>query len=310
MDLSVSIVNHNNRELLDRCLTSVYAAAGSLQIEVIVVDNVSEDGSAAMVKEKYPPVKLIENEERAGFAANQNKGLRLADGEFVLLLNNDTEARPGALETLVSFMRAHPDAGLAGPRLLNTDGSVQESCFRTPTLGVLFYDATFISSLFPEHPVFGGFKRWSHDAEREVSSISGACVIARRSAVEQVGPLDERFFMYFEDHDWCLRFRQAGWKIWFTPSAEVVHHGGGSEGLLGHDRFEHFYRAMDLFYEKHYGRAAVAAVAALNVAGSVFRLGAWSALAAFSKKHRITLNERAPYFKRRISWYLSRPGGV
>ncbi|MFA6449066.1 MAG: glycosyltransferase family 2 protein [bacterium] len=308
MDLSVSIVNHSNRELLDGCLASVRAGAGELDFETIVIDNVSGDGSAAMAREKYPEVILIENEKRLGFAANQNQGLRRAKGEFVVLLNNDTVVGPGALEKLVAFMRANPHVGLAGPRLVNPDGSLQESCYRTPTLGVLLYDALFISSLFPGHPAFGGFKRWAHDSVREVPSISGACVMARKAAADEVGPLDERFFMYFEDHDWCLRFRRAGWKICFVPDARVVHYGGGSDGLLGHDRFDMFYRGMNLFYEKHYGRASLAAVAALNAAGAALRIAGWGALAPFSRDARVRFRERTPYFKRRIAWYLTGEG--
>jgi GT2 family glycosyltransferase len=306
MDLSVSIVNHNNRELLDGCLASVFGGTRDLDFEVIVIDNASDDGSAAMVREKYPTAVLIENRERLGFAANQNQGLKRAAGEFIVLLNNDTVVQPGALEKLVAFMRANPRTGLAGPRLLNSDGSLQESCYRTPTLGVLFCDATFISSIFPRHPSFGGYKRWAHDAVREVPSISGACVIARKAAVDGVGFLDERFFMYFEDHDWCLRFRRAGWKIHFVPDAEVVHLGGGSEGQLGHDRFDTFYRGMDLFYEKHYGRASLFFVALLNVIGSALRIAGWGALSPFGSAFRERFKTRAPYFKRRIAWYLNK----
>jgi GT2 family glycosyltransferase len=305
MDLSVSIVNHNNRELLDGCLASVYEGTSGLAFEVIVIDNASDDGSAAMAREKYPRAILIENKERLGFAANQNQGIRRASGEFVVLLNNDTIVRAGAFEKLVGFMRANPRSGLAGPRLLNPDGFVQESCYRTPTLGVLFYDATFISFLFPNNPVFGGYKRWAHDAVREVPSISGACIAARRAAVDEVGLLDERFFMYFEDHDWCLRFRRAGWKIQFVPDAQVVHYGGGSEGHFGHDRFDTFYRGMNLFYAKHYGRASLAAVALLNVTGAALRIAGWGALSIFGRTFRERYEARAPYFKRRIAWYLS-----
>ncbi len=305
MDLSITIVNHNNRELLDKCLASVFAGTRGIAFEVLVVDNASDDGSAALVREKYPRGFLIENSEPMGFAANQNQMLRRAKGEFVALLNNDTEVKPGALESLVAFMRAHPRAGLAGPRLLNPDGSLQQSCYRAPTPGVLLYDAFFISSLFPRSVRFGGYKLWGHDAAREVPSIGGACMMARAEAMREVGLLDERFFMYFEDHDWCLRFRRAGWQVFFTPDAQVVHHGGGSEGRLGHDAFDAFYRGMNLFFEKHYGRGSLRMVAFLNVTGSLLRLVGWNALSAFGSARRDQLKIRAPYFRRRIAWYIS-----
>lgn len=306
MDLTVSIVNHNNREMLERCLASVFDGTRNLEFEVCVVDNRSGDGSAEMVRNRFPRVKLIENEKKEGFAANQNKILKIAAGEFVALLNNDTEVKPGAFEKLVGFMRAHPETGLAGPRLLNPDGSLQQSCYRTPTPAVLFFDATFLSSIFPRNVFFGGYKRWAHDSVREVQSMALACAVARRAAVEKVGPLDERFFMYFEDHDWCLRFRRAGWKIHLAPDAEAVHFGGGSEGLLGHDRFDRFYSSMNLFYEKHYGRLSLPAAAALNVAASAFRLAGWTLLSPFSGAARKSLETRGAYFRRRISWYLFR----
>jgi len=310
MDLSITIVNHNNREMLDKCLSSIYGGTSGIEFEVLVVDNASGDGSAAMVRGKYPQVSLMENGEPMGFAANQNQMLRRATGEFVALLNNDTEVKPGTFESLVAFMRAQPRAGLAGPRLLNPDGSLQQSCYRTPTLGVLLYDAFFISSLFPRSLRFGGYKLWGHDTVREVQSIGGACMVARAEAVREVGLLDERFFMYFEDHDWCLRFRRAGWKVFFTPDAQVVHHGGGSEGQLGHDQFDTFYKGMNLYYEKHYGRGSLRAVAFLNVTGSLLRLVGWNALAAFSPTRRGQLKSRAPYFRRRIEWYLKRSSGI
>ena len=141
-------------------------------------------------------------------------------------------------------------------------------------------------------------------ATSESRSVTLACAVARRAAIERAGLLDERFFMYFEDHDWCLRFRRAGWKIFFVPDAEVVHHGGGSEGHLGHDRFDRFYTSMDKFYEKHYGRQSLPAVAALNVAASALRLAGWSLLAPLSGTARARLRDRAPYFRRRIEWYM------
>ncbi len=304
MDLTVSIVNHNGRQFLEKCIGSVFAAAGGMECEVFVVDNCSEDGSAEFVRKEFPRVTLMENESRAGFAANHNRVLRRAAGEFVLLLNNDTEVKPGALEALVRFMRDNPGAGLAGPRLLNPDGTLQQSCFRTPTPGVLFFDAFFISSILPGNRVTGGYKKWAHDSMREVPSLSGACLIARAEAVRRVGPLDEDFFMYFEDHDWCARFRAAGWKVCFVPQAEVLHYGGGSEGELGHDRFDRFYSSMDRYYEKHFGRSALPAVAALNVAGSALRLAGWGAASIVSPGARNALKSRGPYFARRIKWYM------
>ncbi len=304
-DISITIANHNGRDMLDRCLRSIYAAPPSrASFEVIVVDNASRDGSAAMIREKYPSTIVIENAAPLGFAANQNKAMSAVSGEFFLLLNNDAELKTGALDAMADFMRSNPRAGLAGPRLLNTDGSVQESCFRAPTLSVLLWDAFFISSMFPSSETFGGFKRWAHDAARRVPSLSGACLMARRSAVADVGPLDERFFMYFEDHDWCLRFRRAGWEVWFAPVADVLHIGGGSEGLLGHDKMDRFYSSLLFFYRKHYGAPAAAAAALLNMTGAAFRVAAFTAAALISPSRRPSLSARASLYKRLFSWHL------
>jgi hypothetical protein len=305
VDISITIANHNGRDMLDRCLDSIYGNPPARAFfETIVVDNASRDGSAAMAREKYPLAVIIENEVPLGFAANQNKAMSAASGEFFLLLNNDAELFPGTLDSMADFMRANPRAGLAGPRLLNADGSVQESCFRAPTLAVLFYDAFFISSVFPGSEIFGGFKRWAHDAPRRVPSLSGACLMARRSAVAQVGPLDESFFMYFEDHDWCLRFRRAGWEVWFAPVADVVHIGGGSEGVLGHDKMDRFHSSLELFYRKHYGSVAAVAATLLNLTGAAFRAAAFTAAALLSTSRRELLSARASLHKRLVSWYL------
>ena len=168
IDLSVSIVNTSNRDLLDQCLASIFDSTKKISFEIIVVDNLSDDGSADMVREKYPDVSLIENSERMGFSANHNQALPRAAGRYSMILNEDTFIHPGCFETMIEYMDAHPDTGALGPKVFNTDGSLQQSVFRMPTLSLLFCNALFLGAMFPNSIPLGGYKNWPHDTESEV----------------------------------------------------------------------------------------------------------------------------------------------
>lgn len=308
MDLTISIVSHNNRELLRGCLESIYSsgAALGLEFETVVVINVPGDGSADMVRSKYPAARVMENKAPLGFAANHNNALRGARGRHIALLNDDTVAAPGCFAALVKFLDAHPDAGVAGPRTLNKDGTLQQSCYRRPTLSVLFYDALFISSIFARSPVFGGYKRWAHDTVREVGYVIGACMIIPGEIFERVGPLDERFFLYFEEADFCERARAAGYRVYFVPDASITHHGGASISRLGPAEIDHFHSSMDLYYQKHFGRAAVAAVHALNVLGASMRLAIFSLASPFSPAFRNKTAAQRDRYRQVLAWYLKK----
>lgn len=224
-DLSIIVVSYNHPEMLEKTLRTIAACRGPLAVEVFVVDNASTAGNVAMVKRNFPGVRLIQNSRNRGFAAANNQALGQAQGEFVLLLNPDIEVKDGALEALVSFMRRSPDAAAAGGKLFSPDGSLQMSCrsFYTPL--TLLLRRTFFGALMPRHPALKKhlLSDWSHDTIREVDWVVGACLLLRRSVLERIGPLDERFFMYCEDVDICYRLKAQGFKTCYVPDAHFVH---------------------------------------------------------------------------------------
>jgi hypothetical protein len=253
MNLSIIIVNWNTRALLAQCLESIVNVQTfkRLNVQTFVIDNASTDGSAAMVRERFPWVHLIENEENVGFARANNQALARAQRRYVLLLNSDTEVAPGALESMVAFMDAHPEAGACGPRLLNGDGSLQPSCHPVLTPGREFWRLMFLDRIWP-HATYDQ-ESWDRRTPREVEVIKGACLMLRAEALAQVGVLDERYFIYTEEMDLCHRLRQAGWSLWWVPAAEVVHHGEASTRQKAHAMYVQLYRSKAQFHRKFGG---------------------------------------------------------
>ena len=261
MDLSIVILNYNTREHLRTCLEAVRAEGsttlsdGPIAAELVVVDNASNDGSAEMVAEQFAWATLIRSPRNGGFAYGNNQALPRTRGAAVLLLNPDTVLPPGGIAQLLATLSAHPEAGVIGPKLLKPDGSMHLAGRRSfPTPAIAFYRLSGLSRLFPHSPRFGRYNLTFADPDRaiEVDSVCGACLLVRRTVVERVGLLDERFFMYGEDLDWCLRTRQAGWKVRYEPSVVVQHQHGAASRQRALRTTYHFFRAMDLFYRKHY----------------------------------------------------------
>jgi GT2 family glycosyltransferase len=252
--LSILILNYNTREQLRACLASL---GHPEQTEVLVVDNASSDGSADMVAAEFGWVSLIRAPRNGGYAYGNNLALRGCQGEMVMLLNPDTVLPPGAIQGLVDRLAAHPEAGIVGPKLLRPDGSMHLACRRSfPTPPVAFYRLSGLSRLFPRSRRFGQYNLTYLDPDQpvEVDAVCGACLLIRRAVIDRIGLLDERFFMYGEDLDWCLRARQAGWTVRYEPGVVVRHqHGAASRKRALRTTF-HFFRAMDLFYRKHYVR--------------------------------------------------------
>ncbi len=316
-DLSVVIVNYNVRPFLEQALISVFRACEGIEAEVFVIDNNSVDGSAEMVRTRFPSVHLVENEENVGFARANNQGIRPARGRFLLILNPDTIVQEDTVVTLLRFMEDHPAAGAVGCRILNPDGSFAPESRRTfPSPAVAFYRISGLSRLFPKSRVFGRYNLsyLPQDQVAEVDALSGSCMLVRRAALawseDQIrrmeeegvdgdlawasapdgcppegrgaGLLDEDFFMYGEDLDWCFRIQQAGWKIFYTPETQIIHYKGEStkQGELRYVRL--FYGAMLLFIRKHFHgrysgifawmlRAGIVLRAALSVMASGIR---------------------------------------
>lgn len=259
--LSVVTVSWNTRELLRECLESLKQELSSLpqvKSEVFLIDNDSHDGSAEMVASEHPWVHLIVNKENLGFAKANNQAFKLAKGEYVLLLNPDTKVLPGAIGTLIEFIQAKPEAAIVAPMLLNTDMTVQRSCRKFPTFTNMLYELIGLSKLFKPGTAAGAKFReykmldWEHDDEREVDQPEGACLLLRQSVIDQVGVLDEGFFMLFEEVDWCYRIKKAGWQIWFTPRAKIIHHYGQSIKQVKAKMILSSHKGLFRFWHKHY----------------------------------------------------------
>jgi GT2 family glycosyltransferase len=263
-DVSVVVVTHNSREWIERCLESVRGC------ETIVVDNASTDGTPDLVRERFPEARLVE-QENVGMGAGNNTGMRLASGRYFLLLNSDAWVLGDAVERLAEFADSQPDAAVVGPRLLNPDGSLQRSARAFPTLWRLATEYLFVRKLAPRSRALNRFYEggFDHDEVREVDWLFGACLLVRRDAADEVGLFDEDFFMFSEETDWCYRFRQAGWTVYFFPAAQVVHVGGASHGGR---LFAENVRGQLRFLAKHHGTRQAERARRLLLAGVRLRL--------------------------------------
>jgi GT2 family glycosyltransferase len=250
IDVCIIIVNWNTKEYLLSCLESILQKTGSVPWKVVVVDNGSQDGSSTAVKRKYPAVHLVENDRNLGFSKAANQGLRNSSGRYVLLLNPDTQVQEGALEQLVSFMEGHPEAGVAGVQLLNPDGSKQNSVANFPSFATELLNKNLLRWMFPKK--FPG-KQKNYFRPIEVDSVIGACMIVRREAIGQVGLLDEDYFLFLEETDWCYRMKKAGWKVYHLPQTEVYHYQGKSTEIARKRAKVEYYRSRYYFFKKNKG---------------------------------------------------------
>ena len=264
-DLGIVIVNWNTCDYLERCLETVFASEGDFSYRVVVVDNHSDDKSASMVRDKFPQADLIVNDENLGYPRANNVGLRhlgyqgkhdvsVSAPRYALLLNPDTELPATALYNMIQFMDARPDVGVAGPKLILKDGSLDKACRRGfPTPLVSFYHYSGLAKLFPKNERFGRYNMTFADEneELEVDSVVGAYMQVRKEAITAVGLLDEIFFMYGEDLDWAYRITRAGYKVWYYPKVVVHHIKRAASRQSAKAQFE-FWRAMLIFYRKHF----------------------------------------------------------
>lgn len=269
IDLSIIILNYNTRDLLERCLESIQKSKRNGFIyETIVVDNASKDRSSEMVKKKFTWVKLIENPGNYGFTKGNNVGMKVSGGRYILLLNSDTEVSPETLMTMINFMDKNKDVGLATCRVELADGRLDPACHRGfPTPWASFTYMTGLERVFPKSKIFGQYHQTFKDLNKphEIDAPTGAFSFVRREATEQVGNLDESYFMYGEDLDWAYRIKKSGWQVWYSPETKVTHfkkQSGRSKEYTQEEKEEikkirkmttkHFYDTMKTFYRKHY----------------------------------------------------------
>jgi GT2 family glycosyltransferase len=237
MDLSVVIINYKSREPLIACLDALLAdvRGSGFAVDVLVIDNASGDGSIEMLAERYPSIRRIANPENVGYARAVNQGIRETAGPYLLVLNPDCEAHPGALRVMRDYLDAHPGTAMVGPRMLNTDGTLEFSARAFPTPWTfLFNRYSLLTRLFPGNPWSRRYllSDWDHSTPRDIGWLSGACMLVRRAAIEKVGGMDETFFMFNEDVDWCRRMQLGGWANTYVPAAAFTHHIGASKGKV------------------------------------------------------------------------------
>jgi GT2 family glycosyltransferase len=267
VDLTIIIVSWNVRDLLQRCLRSTFdvqrsteanavlSASSVPRIEVIVVDNASTDGSAEMVRAEFPTVRLVANDENRGFTAASNQGLAISRGRCLVLLNPDTEVVGDALATMLHHLDSNPEIGALGPQLRYPDGSRQSSRRRFPTFATALVESTVVQEWWSDHGVLRRYYMADtpDDAIQPVDWVVGACLLVRRQVYEQVGELDEGFFMYSEEMDWCKRIKDAGWEVVYLPTATVIHHEGKSSEQVVPSRHIHFQSSKVRYFRKHHG---------------------------------------------------------
>ncbi len=270
MDLSIILVSYNVRDYLLGCLKSIYEQTSGIQFEVLVIDNASRDDSVAAVQEKFPQVTLIENQGNAGLAAAMEQGVSASSGRYVLYLNPDTEMLGNTLGGMVGFADGCPEAAGFACRLLNADKTLQHSCFRFPNLRMAYY------GFFPRVPMDsvanGRYPESLYDTVFEPEHVLGAFLMVRREAIEQIGGWDTRFFMYFEETDFCYRLVKAGLGMRYCPDFSLIHYGGRSTSQVHEEMSVQFYRSQALFYRKNYGLTRLILLKAIVALG----LGYWA----------------------------------
>ena len=287
--LTIGIVPYKARDLLRACLISIYRDPPAVPFEIIVVDNHSDDGTVEMLRTEFPMVRCTENKSNEGYTRPMNQALQQGSGRYLVQLNPDTIVFSGAFDCLVKFMDENPRVGICTPKVLNRDGSLQKQCRRSAARP---WDAiTYFSGLARRFPKSRFFARYlmtylDEDEVNEVEAVSGSCMIIRREVVEQIGYLDEQFFAYQEDADFCFRARQAGWKIVYVPQAQIVHYGGeGGSGVEVYRSIKEWHRSYFRYYRKHLAKDYFFLVNWLIYAAVYVKLG-FSLLATFLRKDK------------------------
>lgn len=305
-DVSIIIVNWNTRDILRGCLDSVYTQTQGIDFEVIVVDNASSDGSAEMVKQESPQVILIANSENRGFAAANNQGMQIAKGRYILLLNPDTIILDGAIQKSVAFADKHPDIGVLGCQVWLNENEIQKTCFSFPTLCKALVQETGLLHMFPHSRIFGrtNYGWWDRKSEMDVDVVSGMFMLVRQEAIIEIGLMDEAYFVYAEETDWCFRFHKAGWRCVFTPTASIIHLDGGSKStaLIKNKMFVQMQKSMLIFHLKQQGRWSWIARRGLYIFSMFFRYIIYSAMFLLSQD--INISKKIAQSRAAINYHL------
>jgi GT2 family glycosyltransferase len=306
-DLTVIVVNWNVGRLVKGCLQSLYRLTGQVSFEVFVVDNCSREGDLDEVVLTFPQVNYVFLKKNLGFAKANNVAIKLARGAFTALLNPDTYLLNNAFDLMVSYLRMHPAVGAIGPKLRTPDGGIQfDAAHNLPTLITEFSQQFFLNKLFPKSLLGGTYYIgwWDHQDARDVGALCGACMVVRSEVIKSVGPLDEDFFLYWEDVDWCYRIGRAGWLVTYQPEAEVRHLGGRSFAQDSAASRQASFKSCVHFFRKHYGLAAALGARALIFCGGILRIFLWLAL-SMVRRRRPEAKDRMRCYLRTVLWVLA-----
>jgi GT2 family glycosyltransferase len=288
VELSICIVSYQARDLLRDCLYSIHKTVDSLSFEIIIVDNHSDDGTIEMLNKEFPGVRLVVNDHNTGYTRPNNQAIRESQGRYIVLLNPDTLVQPNAIAELFGFLETHPEIGIVGPKVLNRDGTLQKQCRRSearPWDSFCYFSG--LSRLFPQDKRFAGYlmtyldENLTHEAE----AVSGSCMMIRRQVIEQIGYQDENFFAYQEDTDYCRRARLAGWKVFYNPSAQIIHYGGeGGSNVQPFRSIIEWHRSYYLYYRKHFAKDYFFIFNAIYYFGMLLKLTLSLVINLFRKK--------------------------
>jgi GT2 family glycosyltransferase len=253
MKLSIIIVNYNSKDILLNLLGSINQNTRLRDLEVIVVDNASKDGSAEALRSKKD-VRVIANSRNLGFSTAVNQGIKASGGEYLLLLNPDISVKPGAIDVMLRFIESNKNAGAVGCKILNPDGSIQTSGKSFPDPMVMLFVTLGLHKLFPNNPVTKSYYHplEDYDKPHQVEHLMASCLMVRRSVIDKVGLMDENFFLYCEDVDWSYRIHKAGYEIWYIPDAEVIHTKGASTRKESYRGIIEYHKSAWYFYKKYY----------------------------------------------------------
>jgi len=284
-EVSVVIPNWNGRDLLPDCIASLQQTRGDLNLEIVVVDDASTDGSVELLRERFPDVRVISTGSNKGFAGACNRGVASVETPYVLLLNSDARLQPGALKQLMAVARAQPDAAVVGAQLRNADGTFQNSYARFPTLWSDWMIITGIGRLL-YGPTYPSCDTTNDGTPLKIDWVGGACMLIRRDAFAAIGGFDEGYFMYAEEMDLCYRLRKAGAQVWYQPAAIVIHLGGESAVNLGARREAILYRSQVRFHRLHYGRGAADLLRAMILTATAVKIAVHGVLRGASLGRR------------------------
>ncbi len=307
-ELTISIVNTDNVSLLRDCLKSIYENTKKTTFNIIVVDNASIDNSVVMVQQEFPAVKVIVNPTRQGYGYSHNRAIEIADGDYILIFNEDMVVLPGALDIMIDIAKKDSTIGALGCRLLNPDMSLQHSCFRFQSLSRILFE-----ELFPRNIIFSNSSwrakmyYWDHKEEKEVDIVMGCCMLVPRKVFKEAGNFDPQFFVYSEEDDLCRRIKNHGYKVLFTPEAEIIHIGGQTSKNMSIKMDLVQIESKIKYFKKHHSKIKAIIFSMITGIGSLIRLLGWSGYWLLNSKERSTAKNMVVRYLKRLSLLLNHP---